>query len=408
MSRPWRIATLLFFATLLNYFDRQILALVSPVLRVQFSLSAVQYAHLLNSFLLGYTLLQLVAGLVVDRIGARTSMILAMLWWSTAGAAAAFARTPNQLALCLFLMGVGESANWPTAVKAVQQWFPPEKRAVAVGFFNAGSSVGAILAPFIVTRLTLHYSWRAAFIACGILGLLWVGPWRMIYRLAPQSEPDAGSQRERGLSFLRDSRAWGVIGARFFADSIWFFYIFWLPDYLTHVQKLSLAAVGSLAWIPFVAAGLGNFAGGAASGRLVQRGRLPARARLTVMGISAAVMVAGAAIRFCHHPGLALALISTVVFAYSAWAANVLTLPSDLFPASRVAAVVGMSGTVAGLGGILTTHVAGLVIDRFSYGPVFAGLGCLPVLAFLCSLLAARTRHSAPLESPIARFTMRN
>jgi ACS family hexuronate transporter-like MFS transporter len=119
-------------------------------------------------------------------------------------------------------------------------------------------------------------------------------------------------------------------------------------------------------------------------------------------------MVSGAAIRFCHHPGLALALISVVVFAYSAWAANVLTLPSDLFPASRVAAVVGASGTVAGVGGILTTHMAGLVIDRFSYGPVFAGLGCLPVLAFLCSLLAARTRHSAPLESPIARFTMRN
>jgi ACS family hexuronate transporter-like MFS transporter len=257
-----------------------------------------------------------------------------------------------------------------------------------------------MLAPFIVTRLTLHYSWRAAFIACGILGLLWVGPWRMVYHYAPQSEPDAGPQRERGLSFLRDPRAWGVIGARFFADSIWFFYIFWLPDYLTHVQKLSLAAVGSLAWIPFVAAGLGNFAGGAASGTLIKRGRLPAQARLTIMGISAAVMVSGAAIRFCHHPGFALALISTVVFAYSAWAANVLTLPSDLFPASRVAAVVGTSGTVAGLGGILTTHLAGLVIDRFSYGPVFVGLACLPVLAFLSSLLAAHTCASPAFGVP--------
>jgi ACS family hexuronate transporter-like MFS transporter len=315
-------------------------------------------------------------------------MILAMLWWSAAGAAAAVARTPNQLALCLFLMGVGESANWPTAVKAVQQWFSPEKRAVAVGFFNAGSSAGAILAPFLVTRLTLHYSWRAAFLASGILGLLWVGPWRMVYRLAPLSETDAGPGREHGLGFLRDRRAWGVIGARFFADSIWFFYIFWLPDYLMHVQRLSLAAVGSLAWIPFVAAGLGNFAGGAASGKLIRRGRSPARARLAVMGLCAAVMVSGAAIHFLDHPGWALALISTVVFAYSGWAANVLTLPSDLFPASRVAAVVGASGTVAGLGGILTTHMTGMVIDRFSYGPVFAALGCLPILAFLCSLLA--------------------
>jgi ACS family hexuronate transporter-like MFS transporter len=390
MSRSWWIAILLFFATLLNYFDRQILSLVSPVLRVQFSLSAEQYSHLLNAFLLGYTSLQLVAGLMVDRIGARTGMVLAMLWWSLAGAGAAFARTPTEIGVCLFLMGVGESANWPTAVKAVQQWFPPERRSLAVGFFNAGSSFGAILAPFVVTRLTLHYSWRAAFLACGVLGLLWVGPWRMIYRHAPISDPDAGTVREHGLAFLRDQRAWGVIGARFFADSIWFFYIFWLPDYLIHVQGMSLATMGSLAWIPFLAAALGNFAGGAASGGLIRRGRMAVHARLIVMGLSAAVMAGGASIWLCHDPGWALVLISVVVFAYSAWAANVLTLPSDLFPPTRVAAVVGMSGTVAGLGGMLTTYIAGVVIDRDGYGPVLLGLGCLPVLAFACSLLASR------------------
>lgn len=387
MSRRWWIAALLFLSTLLNYFDRQVLALISPVLRIDFSLTASQYSHLLNAFLLGYTSMQFVAGWLVDRLGAKGGLMLAMLWWSAAGAAAALTRNPHQLAICLFLMGVGEAANWPTAVKAIQEWFPPGKRAIAVGFFNAGSSAGAVLAPFIVSSLTIHYSWRAAFLTCGLLGLLWIGPWWLTYR-EPPLQPELPRQVKAGLGFLRDRRAWGIILARFFGDSIWFFYIFWLPDYLSRVQSLSLRAIGATAWIPFLAAGIGNFAGGGASGYLIRTHRGIVRSRLTVMGISAIVMAFGAAIRYCHTPTLAIALISVIVFAYSAWAANVLTLPSDIFPPDMVATVVGASGTVAGIGGMLTTYIAGRVIDHYSYGPVFLGLGCLPLLAFASSLLA--------------------
>jgi MFS transporter, ACS family, aldohexuronate transporter len=387
--RPWIIAALLFAATLLNYLDRQVLALVSPVLRNEFSMSAAQYAGLLNAFLFGYTTMQVLTGWIVDRLGARKGLLLAMIWWSVAGAAAAAARNPLELAICLCLMGAGEAANWPTAVKAIREWFPPATRATAVGFFNAGSSAGAVLAPLIVTSLTIHFSWRIAFLFCGGLGLLWIAPWRMVYSKPPlDAQPEA--QGRRSISFLGDTRAWGVILARFFGDSIWFFYIFWLPDYCSHVLSLSLAAIGAVAWIPFLAAGLGNFAGGWASGFLVGRRRRVVWSRLAVMGASALIMSAGAGIRWVHTESLAIAMISVVVFAYSAWAANVLTLPSDIFPANQVATITGAAGTLAGIGGMLTMWVTGRVVDHYSYGPVFLGLGCLPLFAFGCSLLSAK------------------
>lgn len=392
IRRKWIIATLLFLATLLNYLDRQVLALVSPVLRIHFSLSAAQYARLLNAFLLGYTVMQVLAGWFVDRLGARKGLMLAMAWWSLAGAAAAAARNPLELAICLCLMGAGEAANWPIAVKAIGEWFPPATRATAVGFFNAGSSAGAVLAPLIVTALTLRFSWRIAFLFCGALGLFWIVPWRSAYSQPPFDAETRHDHPSRSLSFLADVRAWGIILARFFGDSIWYFYIFWLPDYLSHSLSLSLAAIGVVAWIPFLAAALGNFAGGGASGALVRSQCSVVRSRLIVMGGSAMVMATGAGIRWIHTEFLAIAAISLVVFAYSAWAANVLTLPSDIFPRSQVATITGAAGTTAGVGGMMTMWLTGRIVDHFSYGPIFVGLGCLPLLAFGCSLLAGSNR----------------
>jgi ACS family hexuronate transporter-like MFS transporter len=401
-GRRWWIATLLFLSTLLNYFDRQILSLVGPVLRVQFSLSASQYSHLFSAFLLGYTSMQFLAGWVVDRLGARMGLMVAMTWWSAAGAVAAISRTPSQLAVCLFFMGVGESANWPAAVKAVREWFSPTKRAFAVGFFNAGSSAGAVIAPLVVASLTLRYSWRAAFLVCGVLGLLWILPWRSAYRVQVVADAPVVLKNASSWAILRDRRAWGIILARFFADSIWYFYIFWLPDYLSHVQSLSLHQIGLTAWMPFLAAGLGNFTGGAASGYLIGKCNRIVRSRLAVMGASALIMSLGAGVRLCHTPASALTLIGLVVFAYSAWAANVLTLPGDIFPPSAVATVVGASGTAAGLGGLLTTLMVGHIIDHYSYGPVFWGLGCLPLLALACCTFALRDSGRRPTACEIA------
>lgn len=390
----WAIATLLFAATLLNYLDRQVLALVSPVLRHDLGLTATGYSYIVMAFLLGYTATQLFAGRVIDRIGPRLSLLIAMLWWSAAGIAAAMAHSVTQLGATLLLMGVGEAANWPASVKAIQECFPLQQRAVAVGYFNSGSAVGAVLAPLVVTNLVLRYSWRTAFIVCGVIGFLWVIPWLFLYPTRTNSTQDKPNevmppQRTPLAQLAGDVRMWGIVLARFFGDSIWFFYIFWLPDYLSQVRGFSLKIIGLTAWIPFFAAGLGNVAGGSISGVLIRKGIPAANARLQVMLVSAAIMAMGAGIWYCKSPAWAIALISFVVFAYSSWAANILTLHSDLFAADAVATTVGFSGAAAGLGGILTTLLLGRVIDHYSYEPVFVVLGLLPICAGTCALLTA-------------------
>lgn len=406
-STRWWIALLLFAATLLNYLDRQVLALVSPVLRKEFLLTATGYSHILTAFLFGYTFTQLFVGRLIDRIGPRRSLIIAMIWWSAAGIAAATARSTTQLAVCLFLMGTGEAANWPSSVKAIQEWFPARQRAIAVGFFNSGSSTGAILAPLVVTFLTIRYSWRVAFLLCGVLGFFWLIPWLFLYPRTPRQSADMELQipptTPTSLATLfRDRRTWGVMLARFFCDSIWVFYIFWLPDYLSRVRHFSLVRIGATAWIPFAAAAIGNLAGGALSGMFIRRGHPPARARVFVMAGSALAMTSGVGVWFCTSPALALALISFVVFAYSAWAANVLTIPADIFDSSAVATTVGFSGTAAGLGAMLTTLLAGHIIDHYSYLPVFIGLAMLPIFASASSFLTlSRAMHSAPASNQI-------
>jgi ACS family hexuronate transporter-like MFS transporter len=389
MARRWVIATLLFIATLLNYLDRQILALVSPVLRQQFQMSSVTYSHLLTVFLLGYTISQFFAGRLVDKLGARKGLLIAMIWWSSAGLLSATSTRLYQLGIFLFLMGIGEAANWPTGVRAIREWFPPETRAVGVGFFNSGSCAGAVLAPLVVATLTLHFSWRMAFAVCSLAGIVWVIPWLIAYSPKPPFMNTAVKPASLTHTF-KDRRAWFIILARFFADPIWFFYVFWLPDYLARVQGLSLKQIGMTAWMPFLAAGIGSFTGGLASGYLIRKNRSAPVARLTIMGAAACLMAFGVVIIYVHGTAISLAIISVVVFAYSAWAANVLTLPADLFPIGAVATVVGASGTGAGLGGMLTTLIFGYVIEHYSYTPVFWMIAVMPFIAFTCSLLAGR------------------
>jgi ACS family hexuronate transporter-like MFS transporter len=402
-NRKWWIAGLLFLATMLNYLDRQVLSLVSPVLRKELALTAIGYSHVLTAFLVGYTLGQLVVGRVIDRLGARLSLLLAMIWWSAAGVIASTSHSSVQLGCFLFLMGLGEAGGWPSSVKAIQQWFPAAERAVAVGFFNSGSSVGAILAPLVISTLTLRYSWRAAFIVCGVLGFLWITPWLLTYpkRITTQAVVSDLAEEDRPslTSLLRSRKTYGVVLGRFFCDSIWYFYIFWLPDFLSRVRHFSLHKIGMIAWIPFVAAALGNLVGGALSGYLLRRGSNAARSRLLVMAGAALAMTAGIGVWFCESPTAIIALISFVVFAYSCWASNILTLPSDLFPSGAVATVVGFSGMAGGLGGVLTTLMAGWIIDHYSYLGVFAILATLPLVASSCSFLSMPSSKKPVLAS---------
>lgn len=394
----WVIVVMLFLATVLNYLDRQILSMSAPVLQHDLRMNAQAYSWIVTSFLTAYTLMQAGAGRAIDAVGYRVGLLAAVSCWSVAGALHGLCGTAVQLGICRALLGAGEAGNWPAAVKAVRELFAPCQRAFAVGLFNSGSALGAVLAPPLVASLSSVYSWRAAFLLTGSLGVLWAVVWWMI--TAKEYSAPAYSREERGGVPLRQlmgmRAAWAVCLARFFADPVWWFYIFWLPDYLSRVRGLSLQEIGVAAWIPFLFADLGNLVGGAASGRLVLHGWAPVRARVIVMAASAAAMVASIFITAAATTITALALVSLAAFAYSAWAANILTLPSDLFEDRSVASVVGASGSFAGVGGIVSTLLIGFLVDRHRYALVFTWASLSPLAAFavLSGLLTASLRES--------------
>jgi ACS family hexuronate transporter-like MFS transporter len=294
-ARRWWIAGLLFLATAINYLDRQALSVTAPVLRREFGLTATDYSRVVACFLAAYTVCQAVAGRLMDRFGPRLGLLAAMLWWSLAGAAHSLARDALSLACFRLLLGIGEAGNFPGSVKAVERWFPQPERAFAVGLFNSGSSLGALVALPLITAITLAWGWQSAFLAMGAAGLLWSVPWLLVYRAEP-----AGHAKSAALAravptrrLLGERAVWSLMLARFFCDPVWWFYVFWLPDYLAKARGLSLASIGAVGWAPFLAAGIGSLFGGWASGRLVRAGVPAPRARFLVMAASVVTMCAG-------------------------------------------------------------------------------------------------------------------
>jgi ACS family hexuronate transporter-like MFS transporter len=406
----WWIAGLLFLATVINYVDRQCLSVLAPVLRDEFGMTATDYSRIVSAFMLAYLIMQTGSGRLMDWLGTRRGFSLCIVWWSVAAMLHAAARSALHLGVFRFLLGLGEAGNWPGAVKAISEWFPTRERAFAIGLFNSGSTVGATVAPPLVAWLALTYGWRNAFLITGSLGFFWLVLWLVLYRLphehrwlrpkelelirSGQEQPHVGEQiRWRSLFGYR--QVWGLVLARMLADPVWWFYVFWLPEYLKRERDFSLAMIGYFVWIPFLAADIGNLTGGAASGLLVKRSMPVLRARKAVMLACALLMTAGIPAVMVKESWAALGLISLVTFAYSAWAANILTLPADLFPQQVVASVSGLSGTGAATGGMIFTLVIGYVVDRFSYLPVFTAAGLMPLAAFCFILWGVRVRHSS-------------
>jgi ACS family hexuronate transporter-like MFS transporter len=412
----WWIATLLFLATLINYIDRQTLSVLAPLLREKFGMTNTDYSRVVFAFLLAYTFMQSGFGRIMDWLGTKRGFSLAITIWSVAAMLHAGANSAVQLGICRFLLGAGEAGNWPGAVKAIAEWFPAKSRALAIGFFNSGSSLGAVIAPPIVAWIALNWGWRAAFVLTGLLGFVWLAGWLAFYH-SPGAHPRI-TQRELGLlqpepasiesatappsksrwiALLRYRQVWGLVCSRLLADPVWWFYVFWLPEYLSRERHFSLRMIGYFAWIPFLTADAGNFVGGWFSGFLIRRGRPVLAARTSVMLVSAATMLAGIPAVLTENAFVALALISLATFAYSCWAANVLTLPADLFPHDRVASVSGMSGTGGATGGMIFTLITGVVLDRFSYLPIFLAAGLMPLVA---AAIIKWGVHPGPIEEP--------
>jgi ACS family hexuronate transporter-like MFS transporter len=411
----WWIGTLLFLATLINYVDRQTLSVAIPVIRDEFGLSNTDYSRIVFWFLLAYTIMQVVSGKVIDLLGTRKGFSVFICWWSVAAMLHAFGNSALSFCVFRFLLGMGEAGNWPGAVKAVAEWFPPKERAVAAGFFNSGSSIGAVIAPPLITWVVVHFGWREAFVATGALGFVWLTAWLAIFRpphehphITPeelahiredgQARSAEGGAGLRWIDLFRYRQLWALVAGRILSDPVWWFYVFWLPEYLKRQRNFSLAEIGMFAWIPFFTAGIGSFAGGGLSSYLVRRGWTLTAARKSVLVASAVLMIAGIPAALAQGAVASLALISLATFAYASWAAVFIALPTDIFPKEVCASVYGIAGTAAGFGGMLSTLATGKVVDTFSYVPVFVAAGVLPVIAAV--LLVILLGRVEPIAMP--------
>jgi MFS transporter, ACS family, hexuronate transporter len=379
-SRRWLMISFAFWATVINYLDRQTLSVSAPVLREKFHMSNVGYSRVLFAFLLAYTLSNGISGPLIDRLGTKLGYALCMLWWSLAALLHGFATGALSLGLFRFLLGIGEAGNWPAGAKVAAEWFPESERAMASGIFNSGSAVGAILAPPIVVWILLRYGWRTAFVAVGAVGLIWLVLWLSAYRTPPAAaaEVEAPPIPVRALMRTRFVRAFTF--SKIFLDPVWYFYIFWFPEYLKRARGFDMAAIGKYSWIPFAAAGAGNFLGGGLSGWLLRRGASVTVARKSAVTFFAALMTSAIGVVFVPQAWLAIALVSIAMLGYTGSLANMLALPGDVFPKSAVASVYGLASMGSGFGGMLFTLITGWVVDHYSYTPVFIGFGLLPLI----------------------------
>ena len=325
------------------------------------------------------------------------------------------AHTVFGFAFFRFMLGTGEGLNWPGASKTVAEWFPREERSLAVAIFDSGSSVGGALAALTIPWIAIAVGWRWAFVASGALGLLWVILWLKVYyplekhpRVSRQevdlikagrdAAPQSSERGWRRWAVLAKNRnVWGIVLGRALTDPIWWFYLFWLPQYLSDARGFSLKQIALSAWVPFVAADIGNFTGGWISGYCIRHGFSVVRARTWVCIVSCIPILAGMPVAMVSNPYVAVGLISIALWGYASWSTMGLTLPSDLFPQDVVATVTGMSGLAAGLLSAVFTMLVGTLVDRFSYGPAFIAAGLLPILATVSVVVLIRPNLSDPL-----------
>jgi ACS family hexuronate transporter-like MFS transporter len=343
-------------------------------------MSNVDYSRVVFAFMLAYTIMNGVSGPLIDRLGTRLGYGLCIAWWSIAAMLHALSRGALSLGVYRFLLGMGEAGNWPGAVKVVAEWFPERERALAAGLFNSGSAVGAILAPPIVAFLLLKWGWQSAFLFVGMAGLAWLAFWSRLYRTPAAPVGEASVPLVPVGVLLRSRFVWTFTISKIFMDPVWYFYIFWFPEYLKRVRNFDLAAIGKFAWIPFLVAGFGNLLGGWLSGFLLQRGVSVTIARKSAVTFFAILMTSAIPAVLVREAWLSIALVSVAMLGYTGSLANMLTFPADVFPGNAVASVFGLASMGAGFGGMVFTLITGWVVDRYSYTPVFIGFGILPLV----------------------------
>jgi ACS family hexuronate transporter-like MFS transporter len=405
----WVICGLLFLVTTINYIDRSALGLVEPILKHMLGGDAnparynQQYSGIVTSFIVAYGLGFLVSGRVIDRIGAKKGLALSIIVWSLASISHAFARTAVGFGIARFALGLGESGNFPAALKATADWFPVEERALATGIFNSGTSAASLVAPLIIPWAAIRFGWHAAFFLTGGLSLLWLAAW-LLFPYDRRRNHDTRDATPAVLprasfgSLLRDRRTWSFALSKALTDPVWWFYLFWLPKFFHERFQVDMQQLGLPLVLVYVGATIGSIGGGWLAGYFIRRGRSPHAGRRSAMLVCALAATAVILVPFAHNLWQAIALLCIATGAHQGWSSNLLSTPSDMFRSSSVATVVGIGGAVGAAGSTVFTTVIGLLWTHHSL-LLFFGAG----FAYLLTMAAFQWKIQTPAPEPDAK-----
>ncbi len=407
----WVICALLFCATAINYIDRQTISVLKPHLQAEFAWSETDYGNIIFYFQAAYAVSYLLFGRLVDKFGARTGFAISITLWTAAHMAHAAVRSLGGFMAARAALGIGEAGNFPAGLKAVAEWFPKSERALAVGIFNAGANIGAIITPLMVPAITLAFGWPMAFLATGLFSIVWLVAWLLVYRRPEQSKhlsafefahirsdpPDLPAPPVSWRRLLTTRQCWAYAAGKFMIDPIWWMFLFWLPDFFAKRHNLDLKSFGPPLAVVYIVSDCGSVAGGWLSSGMIKRGYTVNRARKTAMLISAILVMPIIFGMYIDSLWIAVLLVGVATAAHQSFSCNLYTMPSDLFPRQAVGSVVGLGGTAGAIGGMLMAKYAGWVLEVFgSYTPIFiiAGTTYLAALGVI-HLLSPRYEPAA-------------
>jgi ACS family hexuronate transporter-like MFS transporter len=411
----WLIVVLLFVATALSFLDRQVLSISILKIQADLDVSDVQYGWINTGFLISYALMFTLGGWLIDKFGTRIGLAISVGLWSISNAMHGVVQNVWHLGTVRFFLGIGEGGCFPGAAKGVTEWFPQKQRALAMGIAIGGAALGAVIAPPLTVYLISIFGWRGAFVATGIFGGLWVLVWLIFFHKPERSpfitkselaliEQDRELEQEKKTKkisvpikqILRTRQAWGLISIRFLLDPVFYFFMFWIPKYLSEERGVSFERIGELFWIPFFALGISNIIGGGVSDRLIKSGMSVNRARKTVMGLAAGLTMVAPLTVVASSAEVAIIFMSLIMFAHGFWITNYITITSELFGKNATSTVVGMCGTAGAIAGLLINPMIGKIVENYSYLPLWITSGILYPLGFIVLLLTIRKIR--PLE----------
>ena len=372
----WTICALLFFATTINYIDRQVIGILAPTLQKDIGFNDIDYGYIVTAFQAAYAIGLLLFGRFIDKVGTKIGYLVSIIIWSFAAIGHALAKTAFEFGFARFTLGLGESGNFPAAIKSTAEWFPKKERAFATGLFNSGANIGAVVAPIVVPWLTLTWGWQEAFIFTGVLGFIWIILWVWLYEIPEKHKkvskeelayiqsdpPEEEVVKIPWLSLLKYRQSWAFVIGKFLTDPVWWFYLYWLPLFLNKRYGLDLAHLGLPLIVIYTMTSIGSIGGGWLSGAFIKRGWTINKGRKIVMLICA-VLIVPIIFAASVPEWWAVFLIGVAAACHQGWSANLFTTTSDMFPKKAVASIVGLGGTAGAIGGMLIATAAGYIIQ---------------------------------------------